>query len=179
VSDTHPGADELNIREILRIREVGPSGIPPQPTARPRDWLDDLIDYNAPTPTTEPEPALPEPPPQAAAEPEDGEREPRDWTWLTGWIRPWHTLGAGAIALFPAVKGYSLATGWAAALHDMRTDHLAGAYTTATLAVAATFALDLRRGRLATRVFLITAVIGGTGVLDWFDPITFVTGVTR
>ncbi|MFC9847776.1 hypothetical protein ACFWFF_01500 [Streptomyces sp. NPDC060223] len=56
------GADELRIRSILRTREVGPDAIPPKPTARPRDWLDDVIDTDL-----APAPAEPEEEPEAAA----------------------------------------------------------------------------------------------------------------
>ncbi|UOB09092.1 hypothetical protein MQE23_08505 [Streptomyces sp. HP-A2021] len=68
MSDTRPGADELRIRSILKTRGVGPDSTPPsvprQPTARSRDWFDDLAEYNAPArPAPEPaaEPALPQP----------------------------------------------------------------------------------------------------------------------
>lgn len=52
-----PGADELRIRSLLVARGVGPDAIPPRPTVRPRDWLDDILDTN-PTPVVEeaPEP---------------------------------------------------------------------------------------------------------------------------
>lgn len=180
-----PDADELRIRSILKTRGVGPDAtapaappqLPPVPQQRPRDWFDDLADYNAPTPA----PAAPKPVTKTAPEPapEQHEREPRDWTWLTAWLRPWQTLAAGAVAVLPVFNGWSLATGWAEILHDMRADTLSGAYTTAGVALVATFALDLRRSRLLTRAFLITAVVGGTGALDWYDPITFVTGVHR
>jgi hypothetical protein len=58
-----PGADELRIRSLLVARGVGPDAIPPKPAARPRDWLDDILDSN-PAPAVE-EPTEPEP----AAEP--------------------------------------------------------------------------------------------------------------
>lgn len=53
-----PGADELRIRALLLAREVGPDARPPMPAARPRDWLDEIVDTDlAPaTPTPEPEP---------------------------------------------------------------------------------------------------------------------------
>lgn len=50
-----PGADELRVRSILKQRGVGPAGhpqpaVPPKPAARPRDWLDDILDADdAPT----------------------------------------------------------------------------------------------------------------------------------
>ncbi|MFB6955478.1 hypothetical protein ACFCYB_00220 [Streptomyces sp. NPDC056309] len=51
MAETKPGADELRIRSILRQRGVGPDAqpdatIPPMPTQRPRDWLDDILDSN-------------------------------------------------------------------------------------------------------------------------------------
>ena len=187
MSDTRPGADERRIQALLKQRGVGTDATPPRaprllpPVTQPRtrDWFDDLAEYNAPAAPT---PAAPKRVTKADPEPapeQQQEREPRDWTWLTSWLRPWQTLTAGAAAVVPAFNGYSLAAGWASILHDMRADTLPGAYTTAGVALVATFALDLRRGRLLTRTFLLTAVVGGTGVLDWFDPITFVTGVTR
>jgi hypothetical protein len=57
-----PGADEHRIRAILRSRGVGPSAIPPKPTVRPRDWLDDILNSPAPAPaaaTPKPKPAQP------------------------------------------------------------------------------------------------------------------------
>ncbi|MGQ4349707.1 hypothetical protein [Streptomyces sp. SAS_275] len=59
-----PGADELRVRSILRKQGVGPAAIPPKPTVRPRDWLDDILD--APP---EPEPAAAEPKPRPAPKP--------------------------------------------------------------------------------------------------------------
>jgi len=52
-----PGADELRIRSLLVARGVGSDAIPakpvvpPRPTVRPRDWLDDLIDTDTDTDT--------------------------------------------------------------------------------------------------------------------------------
>lgn len=73
MSGTKPGADELRVRALLKERGVGPdarpSAIPPQPTERPRDWLDDILDGNAAVP------ALEEESEEARAEPEP-EEEP-------------------------------------------------------------------------------------------------------
>lgn len=62
-----PGADELRIRSLLVARGVGPDAVPPKPSARPRDWLDDILD-SEPAPAAE-EPAEPEPPAEPGAEP--------------------------------------------------------------------------------------------------------------
>lgn len=60
------GADELRIRALLRQNGVGPNPIPPKPTGRPRDWLDDILNSPPPRPTT---PAVP-PVAQPATPPE-------------------------------------------------------------------------------------------------------------
>lgn len=48
---TDQGADELRMRAILKDRGVGPDAepptVPPKPTSRPRDWLDDILDTKA------------------------------------------------------------------------------------------------------------------------------------
>jgi hypothetical protein len=67
---TDQGADELQIQALLKDRGVGPDAkpaVPPKPTGRPRDWLDDILD-------TKPSPAAaaaskPKPEPKAAAKP--------------------------------------------------------------------------------------------------------------
>lgn len=66
-----PGADELRIRSLLVAQGVGPDAdpdapIPPKPTTRPRDWLDDLLDGNAAPAPVEPD----EPDDEEAEEPE-------------------------------------------------------------------------------------------------------------
>ncbi|MEV4227275.1 hypothetical protein AB0J81_09225 [Streptomyces bobili] len=65
---TEQGADELRVRALLLAREVGPDAVLPMPAARPRDWLDEIVDTDlAPaveklaTPTPEPEPLDEEP----------------------------------------------------------------------------------------------------------------------
>ncbi|MGY0023737.1 hypothetical protein ACVHNB_32810 [Streptomyces sp. YJ-C3] len=189
MTNTRPGPDERRVRAILRRRGVSlgtseeqplppaPEHLPPGFPTRPRDWLDDVLDGNADTPTPRPAPAPIADPPAEATAPEPDER--RDWSWLMRWIRPWQSFTAGAVSVLPLFNGWSLATGWARALHEMRTDTLAGAYTTALLALGAAFLLDKRRKRWLLRLALITTAVGSLGVLDWFDPITFVTGVHR
>ncbi|MDX3645221.1 hypothetical protein P1P70_38665, partial [Streptomyces sp. MB09-02B] len=51
--NTQPDADERRIAQLLRQRGVGPDAepalvIPPMPTRRPRDWLDDILESNTP-----------------------------------------------------------------------------------------------------------------------------------
>ncbi|MFF4552738.1 hypothetical protein [Streptomyces sp. NPDC001422] len=63
---SQPGADELRVRSILRKQGVGPAAIPPKPTTRPRDWLDDILDAPA---TPKAEPAAAEPAARPASKP--------------------------------------------------------------------------------------------------------------
>jgi len=91
MTETKPGADEIRIRNTLRKLGVGPAATPPpaappMPTARPRDWLDDILDTKAAPqpeapPAEEPEPVAapvekttPAPP---AAKPKKPRRERR------------------------------------------------------------------------------------------------------
>lgn len=57
MGEAKPGADELRMRGILRRRGVGydaePDAVTPPSDARERDWLDDLLDSNTPTPAEE------------------------------------------------------------------------------------------------------------------------------
>lgn len=188
MTETRPGPDELRVRGLLRKRGVGPDAeVPPLPPAparlptgyepRARDWLDDILDT-----TPSPAPAVPRtaPDPDPVDDPDLVQpREPRNWSWLWAWIRPWQTLTAGAVAVLPLFNGWSLATAWARILHDMRDDTIGGAYTTAGIALAIAYGLDLRHRRWLLRLALITTAVGSLGVLDWFDPITFLTGVHR
>jgi hypothetical protein len=80
--DTQPGADELRVRQMLIKNGVGltptaPAAIPPKPTTRPRDWLDDLLDGGSTAPNSvkvQPEPLDPEPP---VAEPQPPKADPK------------------------------------------------------------------------------------------------------
>lgn len=54
------GADELRVRAHLRELVDGPaaepSAVPPKPTARPRDWLDDILDSDSTPAPSGPQP---------------------------------------------------------------------------------------------------------------------------
>lgn len=67
----YPGDDELLLRALLRQNGVGPAAtpIPPKPTVRPRDWLDEILTSAGPAPA----PATPTAP---AAKPPEKEDEP-------------------------------------------------------------------------------------------------------
>lgn len=149
----------------------------------------ELPPWREPPPPPPAAPAPPPPPPPAPAPgtievrvtyaPLPVEPEPSRWQWLWNWLRPWQSLAAATIALLPAFDGWSMATGWAAALHDARTtESISASYVLASVALGGSFLLD-RTGRFLPRVLLVTAVVGATGALDWYDPVTLVTGVHR
>ncbi|MBW5420291.1 hypothetical protein GKQ77_01730 [Streptomyces sp. BG9H] len=152
--------------------EVPPWRTPPPPPAPPA----------APMP---PPPLFPPPPAPGVIEVRTTyvllpvEPEPSRWQWLVDWLRPWQSLVAAGIALLPVSDGYSLATGWGAVLHDARsTESTGAAYALAGVALGVALLLD-RTERFLPRILLVTAVVGGLGVMDWYDPVTAVTGVTR
>lgn len=72
MTTSQPGPDEVRVRQLLVKNGVGPDAttpapIPPKPTTRPRDWLDEILD----TPTAKPvaTPAVEETEPAPAAAP--------------------------------------------------------------------------------------------------------------
>lgn len=75
MTDTQPGPDERRVRQLLIKQGVGPDAemTPPAPAppVRRGDWLDDLLDDNAPEPEPVKEPAetAPEPEPDAPKPP--------------------------------------------------------------------------------------------------------------
>ncbi|MEU7044956.1 hypothetical protein AB0A77_28410 [Streptomyces varsoviensis] len=73
--------------------------------------------------------------------------------------------------------GLSLTGGWAATLRDARTDSLGAAYVLAGVAAGVVYLLDRYQPSWWSRALLIVAVIGGTGALGWYDPVTLLTGV--
>lgn len=73
MAGTTPGPDERRMRQILKQRGVGydaaPPPVPPLPPGydpRPRDWFDDLADYNAPKPSRHTKPPTEQPTPAPA-----------------------------------------------------------------------------------------------------------------
>ncbi|MEI5100320.1 hypothetical protein RB200_19555 [Streptomyces sp. PmtG] len=191
-----PGPDEIRVRGILRQRGVGPDAqlstrpprLPDGYQERPRDWLDDItdgrMDPEPPTPRTAPaptpEPAAADATVEQAATGTGKTGSQRNWSWLWAHVRPLHTLSAGAVVLAPVFGGWSMVTGCAMVLNDMRDDASVGAaYATAALALTITAVLDWNRQRWLTRLLLLTAAIGSLGVLDWYDPVTFLTGVDQ
>lgn len=150
---------------------LGPDFVPPWRTAPP------------PPPPASPPPGPVEvhvtvdfaTPPEPEPEPEG----PSAWERLADWIRPRQTILGLAAAVIPyPAYGHSLATAWAATLSDARdTGSIGGAYALAGIALTIALLTNRRRTTWWARTLLATAVIGGTGALGWYDPITALTGV--
>lgn len=200
------GGDELRVRALLHTLTARPFGhqhqehhVPDKPIVPTR-----IIPAGVPLPARPPEPGeappwrppppaspIPPPPPPAPLEvrhvhevvlvfPEPkAERKPL-WTRLWDRLFTWRMVVAILAALIPWADGDSPVGIWAGVLHDARTEAgIGAAYIINAVAIAAAWALDRTTGRLIPRFFLVTATVGALGVLDWFDPITLITGVTR
>lgn len=143
-----------------------------------------------PPPVQPPRPVWPDPPTPGPVEvrvtfdiiqptPEPAP-EPRDWSWLWRWLRPVQTVLTFALATLPFFDGASLISAWSATLAECRAEaSISGAYVLAGVGLTVALILDARTRRWWARLLLVTALVGGTGAIGWFDVITIVTGVTR
>ncbi|WP_030798942.1 hypothetical protein [Streptomyces sp. NRRL S-337] len=146
---------------------IPPQAPPPPPwaTAPPPGPIEVYVTLGPPAPAPEPEP------------------EGRDWSWLTRRIRPWASVVSAVVVLGPWFGGRSMVGAWSTAMHDARTEAgILPAYLIAGAALGLTFYADAffandRRPRWWTRGALIVALVGGTGAIGWFDPVTLLTGV--
>lgn len=183
-----PGEDERRIRNALDARGVGYAPQPPA-GARERDWLDELwADDDAPA-TRRQQPAAPLAPPMQPPERATGaDDEPRwDWRRLLHWPHARPAIAACfalAVTVFPIPPGgYSAATTWAYDVRQIRANYgMSWGYAVGGGAFALAAWLLVQRGRRALPLrltFLAIAAFGLTGAFSWFDPITFVTGVTK
>jgi hypothetical protein len=104
----------------------------------------------------------------------------RAWDYAADRLLTWRMGGAVAAALLPWAGGQSPVGSWSHTVHQARTEASIGAaYIIAGVAVAAAWALDRRTGRVIPRFLLVTASLGAGGVLGWYDPVLFLTGVHR
>ncbi|MFI8853663.1 hypothetical protein ACIGW3_26205 [Streptomyces sp. NPDC053499] len=185
-----------------------PPPAPPLPPAPPGTDPASLPPWRRPAPAPAPPAAPPPPPPEnwhslpeqpqpAPIEvyvtlvpvPAEQEDEPgawaRAWAWLTDRIKPYALVIAAVGALAPMPwTGHSVATTWAAAVHEARGMHQAVGYAVGI----GTFALSARalvrsarrqEGQVRALFFLVVTVVGLTGAVDWYDPISWLTGVFR
>lgn len=137
-------------------------------------------------------PAPPPPPPQPMQvyvtllpayyeEPEPTRRE-RLWAWVRTIGRPWQVCGALALALIPIpYTGYSIATTWAYAVTEARNAGGQGTgYALACTPLAIAVIRITRSGGTLKRLLLLAvSIVGLTGAISLYDPVTWITGVTR
>lgn len=182
-----PGADELRIRALLLAREVGPDAIPPMPAARPRDWLDEIVDTDiAPAaPTPEPvdeEPAnAPEPAaktkPKPASKP--GKKKQR---------KPKPGAARAAVDSRPPSPRQSLAEAWDRVPYRLKwlAYHASAAYLgwTVGLVAWATYvtAWIADTGLLGPQALFWYAAAGGTLLVyrrtrGWWRPVAWLAAV--
>ncbi|MEU9149181.1 hypothetical protein AB0D59_01175 [Streptomyces sp. NPDC048417] len=108
------------------------------------------------------------------------EPTPRLWERVWDTVATWRMLLAVLAALTPWAYGRSPVGIWAHTLHQARAEAgVPAAYVIAGVALAAAWGLDRHTGKAVPRFLLVTALLGGLGVLNWFDPFTLLTGVTR
>ncbi|GGJ81945.1 hypothetical protein GCM10011583_11780 [Streptomyces camponoticapitis] len=153
---------------------------PPQPGEAPP--------WRTPPPSPPAPPAAPEAPPLAiqvhvtldlAPVPEPTWRE-RLWAWVAR-IRPWQALAALAAAVFPIpFTGHSAATTWAYTVGEARDGFGPGyGYALAGIPLAVVVWRLVRKGGTFLRVFgLAVFLVGLTGAISLYDPVTWITGVT-
>ena len=115
-------------------------------------------------------------------EPPEPTRRERLWAWLRTIGRPWQIGGALALALLPLPGvGYSTATTWAYCVSEARSEWGQGTGYTLALTPLAIAVMRITRsgGTLRRLLLLAVSLIGLTGAIDLYDPVTWITGVTR
>lgn len=121
------------------------------------------------------------PPADAQPDPDPGPRVRFSLDWLWQRAHPWRSFIGGALVLLP-IPGvhYGAATVWASTVHQARDAFgIWWGYGLAFGVLGLAAAADERRTRWWTRGLLVVGFIGCFGAIDWFDPITIMTGVQR
>lgn len=187
---TEQGADELRVRALLLAREVGPDAIPPKPAARPRDWLDEIVDTDlAPaveklaTPTPEPEPLDEEPAdvpaPVAKTKPKPASKKQK---------KPKPGAARAAVDTRPPSPRQSLAEAWDRIPYRLKwlAYHASAAYLGWTIGLVdwATYvtAWIADTGLVGPQAFFWYAAAGGTVLVyrrtrGWWRPVAWLAAV--
>ncbi|MET9138885.1 hypothetical protein [Streptomyces parvulus] len=203
-----PDGDELRARHYLRRLGARPFGHQEpamnEPTPRPVTPTR-IIPAGARLPDRPPEPdeappwrtPPPPPPPPPVPEPRPVEirhvheivltspeptpdPDPPLWSRLWDRLITWRMIVAILAALTPWAGGQSPIGLWSGTVHQARTEAgVLAAYIIAGVALTAAWTLDRRTGRAVPRFLLVTASLGAFGVLSWYDPVLFLTGVHR
>ncbi|GHI91725.1 hypothetical protein [Streptomyces olivaceus] len=151
----------------------------------------------------EPPPPAAPPPPPARIDPEPGpvevrhtheitltwatpDPEPSRWERLTGWfgryVRPWHAVIGitAAVVPIPGV-GYSAATVWNYTVGLGRESFGVGwGYALGLIPLLLAVTVIARHGGSPLRLFaLAVTLVGALASFSWYDPIQFLTGVSR
>ncbi|MGW7198480.1 hypothetical protein [Streptomyces chryseus] len=169
----------------LPARPPGPDEIPPWRSAPPAP-------PPPPVPPAAPlRPLWPDPPAPAPIEvrvsftPASPVPEPSRWerftSWLGTYVRPWQAVSALALAVIPIPwTGYSTGTTWAYTVSLARDEFGQGAaYALAlTPLMTAVWRITRSGGTLLRLLLLAVSVIGLVGAMHWYDPVTWITGVT-
>ncbi|MFC5654497.1 hypothetical protein [Streptomyces nogalater] len=192
-----PTPDQPRPRPITPTR-VLPAGAPLPP--RPPEPGEEPPWRTPPPPpvvTSPPPPAPPPPPPaevvvhhhhvhEIVQGPVEEERPPRLWERLWDALLTWRMVAALLAALVPWAVGRSPVGIWAHTVHQARAEAgILAAYVIAGVAITAAWAIDHHSSppgqpsRALPRFFLVVALLGAPGVLDWYDGLTLFTGVHR
>ncbi|MEU0133382.1 hypothetical protein ABZ172_04975 [Streptomyces sp. NPDC006296] len=114
-------------------------------------------------------------------EPPEPTRWERLWAWLRTIGRPWQVCGALTLAFLPLFGGDSVATLWASCVTEARAEGgPSAAYTLALTPLAiAVIRITTGGGTVLRLLLLAVSIVGLAGAIDLYDPVTWITGVTR
>ncbi|MEU8704187.1 hypothetical protein [Streptomyces sp. NPDC048565] len=160
--------------------EVPPWWEPPTPPPPPAAEPPAPVPVPPSTPPPLPEPQIHVHVVLPYEEPPEPTRRERLWAWLRTIGRPWQVCGALALALIPIPGvGYSAATTWASCVSWTRTEWGQGAgYALALTPLAiAVIRITTGGGTLRRLLLLAVSLVGLTGAIALYDPITWITGV--
>ncbi|WP_267244372.1 hypothetical protein [Streptomyces sp. PR69] len=111
--------------------------------------------------------------------PAEPEPRPSRWAWLTRYVRPWKAIAALTLAVAPVPGvGHSAGAVWAYTVSLARDEYgIPHAYALAGIPLLLAGTAVVRRGTLPAVFALAVCAIGVTGAMNWYDPITALTGV--